>query len=299
MPNAEYGRAGGFSTDTVLRAGTTHWHGSAFEYNRIQALAQNNFFSKRAGLQDHLVRNQFGGSVGGPVYKDKTFFFATVEFQRDRSGSPVTFTGITQAFYNFVKSGAYEKWAEGTAQQNAGPNPQNPTDGTVGIGFCPQYLGAPCPGGLPNTATTGAFFNSLYAATPNTFPFGTRNFTNEPTDLFLGGTTWLPVDIYGDGSITNTSVFNQNRGSIKLDHKLTNRDQLAFTYVADLDNDTESTGGGDGSPDRLRPTSVARRSLALAGHIPSLRTLSMTSVQVICVTSATSPPSPPRELRRF
>ncbi len=74
VPNAEYGRAGGFTTDTVMKSGTNHFHGSAFEYNRIQALAQNNWFSNNQGLRDHLVRNQFGGSVGGPIWRDKTFF---------------------------------------------------------------------------------------------------------------------------------------------------------------------------------------------------------------------------------
>ena len=48
--NAEYGKAGGFVTDTVLKSGTNQWHGSLFEYNRVQALAANDFFSNRAGI---------------------------------------------------------------------------------------------------------------------------------------------------------------------------------------------------------------------------------------------------------
>ena len=47
--SAEYGKAGGFVTDTVLKSGTNQWHGSLFEYNRVQALAANSFFSNRAG----------------------------------------------------------------------------------------------------------------------------------------------------------------------------------------------------------------------------------------------------------
>ncbi len=86
--SAEYGKAGGFVTDTVLKSGTNQWHGSLFEYNRVQALAANSFFSNRAGVKDSLVRNQFGGSVGGPIIKDKTFFYFTTEFQRLRTAAP-------------------------------------------------------------------------------------------------------------------------------------------------------------------------------------------------------------------
>ena len=90
--SAEYGKGGGFVTDTVLKSGTNAWHGSVFEYNRVQALAANDWFSNAAGLQDHLVRNQFGGSFGGPIVKDKTFFFSSVEFHRLRQS--LAFRGI-------------------------------------------------------------------------------------------------------------------------------------------------------------------------------------------------------------
>jgi hypothetical protein len=243
VPNAEYGRAGGFATDTVLKSGTNKLHGSAFEYNRIQALAQNNFFSKRSGLVDHLVRNQFGGSIGGPIYRDKTFFYATSEFLRERSGNPGTFTGITQDFFNFVKGGNYEKWMEGTAFQNT-----TVVGGIDGEGFCPLYIGTTCPGAFSGVGTLGPLFTKLYNTNPSAYPFGTRNFTNVPTDLFLGGTAYTPVNIYGDGSIINSSTLNENRGSMKIDHKLSNRDQLEFTYAVELDNDLENTGGGDAFP---------------------------------------------------
>jgi hypothetical protein len=246
VPNAEYGRAGGFTTDTVLKSGTNRWHGSLFEYNRNQAITQNAWFSNNAGLRDHLIRNQFGGSIGGPIVKDKTFFYATVELQRFSTGSPTTYTGITQDFYNFVKSGAYATFMDGTTQQNTALNPNG--DGTVGTGFCPQYLGTTCPGAFAKAAALGPVFTSNYTATPNEFPFGTTNLTNEPTDLLLGGTTYLPVNIYGTGNITSSEKYAENRGTLKLDHKLTSKDQLAFTYSADLDNDVISTGGGGSTP---------------------------------------------------
>jgi len=245
VPNAEYGRAGGFATDTVLKSGTKTWHGSAFEYNRIQAITANNWFSDQQGLRDHLVKNQFGGSIGGPVYKDKTFFYATTEFERRSTGSPATFIGTTQAFVNFVQSGAYEQFMEGTANQSTAADPEDPNSGLTQQGFCPVYLGRTCPGAFSDTRTLGATFTKNYASNPTTFPYGNSFLSNEPTDLFGDGAYYLPVDLYAQGSVISSAKYAENRGTMKLDHKLTTRDQLSFSYLADLDNTTSNDGGGN------------------------------------------------------
>ena len=123
---AEYGKGGAFVNDTVLKSGSNDWHGSAFEYNRVQAFAANDFFSNASGIKDHLVRNQFGGSAGGPVVKDKTFFYATYERHTRREASPIVTTGTTQDFIKFVMSGAFETFMEtnpaGFCVANFGPN---------------------------------------------------------------------------------------------------------------------------------------------------------------------------------
>ena len=97
--SAQYGKAGGFVADTVLKTGANRYHGSLFEYNRVKALAANDFFSNRDGIQDSLVRNQFGFSFGGPIKKDKTFYFATAEWHKLRQGAPVTTTSFTEQFF--------------------------------------------------------------------------------------------------------------------------------------------------------------------------------------------------------
>jgi len=101
---AEYGKAGGFVTDTVLKGGTNQWHGSAFEYNRTQAYTANDWFSNNASpqIRDHLVRNQFGGSLGGPIKKDKTFFYGTGELHRLRTSTPVTATQAAEKCRTFA-----------------------------------------------------------------------------------------------------------------------------------------------------------------------------------------------------
>ena len=256
VPPAEYGRAGGFATDTVLKSGTKTWHGSAFDYNRIQALAQNGWFSKTAGLQDHLVRNQFGGSVGGAIYKDRTFFYATAEFQRQRQGSPVTYTAVTQDLYNFVNTGQFQKWAEGTAFQNGGAGITGATPG-----YCPLLTRTTCPGQFASAATLGNVFKGEYAQTgKQTFPFGTRNFTNLASDISYedgdtaptaanpNGFTPFPVNVYGDGSFIGTQVLNENRGTLKIDHRLTDKDQLSFTYSTDLTNQSYNYGASGTTP---------------------------------------------------
>jgi hypothetical protein len=249
-PQAEYGRAGGFATDTVLKSGSRTWHGSAFEYNRMQALAANGFFSNRAGLRNHLVRNQFGGSLGGPVYKNRTFFYASAEFQRQSQGEPLSYVGVTQQFLDFVKSGNYQKFLEGTAFQNTATVKTD--DGTTidGEGLCPVYLGKSCPGAFSKVGTYGPVFADLYNRFPSQFPTGVSTSSRDAIGqgLYSGDGFYYPVPVYGQGTITHTTKFNQNRGTMKLDHKLTERDQLAFTYLLDLETAAYNNGGGDASP---------------------------------------------------
>jgi hypothetical protein len=96
----------------VLKTGTNSWHGSAFEYNRLQALTANDFFSNRSGQKDHLVRYQFGGSLGGPILKDKMFFYTAGEVHHLRQGAPTSATSTTQEFLNFVNNGAFTSFLE-------------------------------------------------------------------------------------------------------------------------------------------------------------------------------------------
>ena len=81
---AEYGNAGGGIVNIVTRSGTNQLHGSAFEFLRNGDLNARNFF---APTQDTLKRNQFGGSVGGPIRRDRLFFFGTYQGTRATSAA--------------------------------------------------------------------------------------------------------------------------------------------------------------------------------------------------------------------
>jgi hypothetical protein len=83
--NAEYGRNTGAIIDVVTRSGTNGFHGDAYEFGRYNALGARDFFNRAPDPQNPYVRNQFGGSVGGPIIKNRTFFFVNAEFQRFRT----------------------------------------------------------------------------------------------------------------------------------------------------------------------------------------------------------------------
>lgn len=87
---AEYGHSMGSVTTAVTRSGTNTLHGTAFEYIRNHVLDAKNFFD--VDSPPPFIRNQFGGVVGGPVKKDKTFFFAGYEGLRQGLGTTLIAT---------------------------------------------------------------------------------------------------------------------------------------------------------------------------------------------------------------
>ncbi|NOT59194.1 MAG: carboxypeptidase regulatory-like domain-containing protein, partial [Acidobacteria bacterium] len=88
--SAEYGQAAGGVINVAIKAGTNNFHGSAFEFLRNDKLDANDFFANRAGLKRAPLRfNQFGGTLGGPVWRKRTFFFGS--FQGTRTSAANTF----------------------------------------------------------------------------------------------------------------------------------------------------------------------------------------------------------------
>src|SRR5215471_1914393 len=95
--DAEYGNYSGGQVNVATKAGTNSYHGSAFEFLRNTDFDARNFFNSSAvGPKDEFKRNQFGGTVGGPIKKDKLFFFVDYQGTRDIEGNVVT-TGAPSA----------------------------------------------------------------------------------------------------------------------------------------------------------------------------------------------------------
>lgn len=111
---ADYGNAGGTATMLTLKSGTNNFHGSAFEFLRNNVLDANGYFRNRnlnTAKRLNFKRNIFGGTLGGPIVKNKVFFFADYEGTQQRDGGPGTANVLPQAYRNgdlsaFVATGS-------------------------------------------------------------------------------------------------------------------------------------------------------------------------------------------------
>lgn len=80
--SAEFGRAGGAVINTAIRSGSNDFHGTAYDFIRNTALNATGFFKPRGGAKPTLIQNQFGGTFGGPIFRNRTFFFLDYEGYR-------------------------------------------------------------------------------------------------------------------------------------------------------------------------------------------------------------------------
>ena len=102
---ADSGRSSGAQINVITKSGTNTFHGSLYEYNRNTVAVANNWFNKEAQIAagepnkpGELIRNTFGGALGGPIKKDKLFFFANYEAQRTAENQQAILQVPTQSF---------------------------------------------------------------------------------------------------------------------------------------------------------------------------------------------------------
>src|SRR5262249_15296172 len=109
--DAEYGRNSGSVVNVVTKSGTNQFHGNVYEFFRNKVLNANAYcFSADGCSKPKFNQNQFGGTFGGPIKKDRTFFFVSYEGRRIRQGLPspavtvpsaIERPSATQAFSDF------------------------------------------------------------------------------------------------------------------------------------------------------------------------------------------------------
>lgn len=157
--SAEFGR-GGAQIIVATKGGTNEFHGSLLYFNRNRVTAANNFFSNRAGLQrPPFNRNEYGGSLGGPVLRNKLFFFGNFEGFRQTASVTLTTQMPTLALRNgdFTGLGAIRDPFNGGAPF---PNNRIPADRISSVAkgldrfFSDPNLTTANPGGLGNNFTT-------------------------------------------------------------------------------------------------------------------------------------------------
>lgn len=189
--DAEFGHSTGSTTNIITRSGTNQIHGAAWEFLRNDALDATNFFAKS---RDPLKQNQFGGTLGGPVRKDKTFLFGFYEGFRQRKGE-------TQG--STVPS----------LKQRQGDFSELCPEGFTG-GFCNN----------PNHQLFNVFFN---APVPNNqFQAFVNPFSKNLLSLF-------PMPNSGLNTYVSTQTLRDDRNQfgIRLDHYLSTVDTLNFRYA--------------------------------------------------------------------
>jgi hypothetical protein len=126
---ADYGRSSGGMINLETKGGSNAFHGNLREYNRNTLLEANDWFNNRDGIpRAPLVRNQFGGSIGGPLKRDKLFFFFDYEGLRqaqsvsyNRSVPTMQFRSGELAYVNSTTNPATGQPCDGTARLNTAP----------------------------------------------------------------------------------------------------------------------------------------------------------------------------------
>jgi hypothetical protein len=154
---ADMGRTSGAQVGLVTKSGTNQLHGSLYLENRNTLLEANDYFNNSIGApRTQLIRNVFGGSVGGPIKKNRIFYFFNYEGRRDASSVPVSRIVPTQDFRNGIFT--YKRKDGSTGQLS--PAQVQALD-PKGIGPDPAVLSLLKTYPLPNDPSQGDALNTL------------------------------------------------------------------------------------------------------------------------------------------
>ncbi|MFZ0860571.1 MAG: TonB-dependent receptor [Candidatus Sulfotelmatobacter sp.] len=217
--NADSGRSSGAQVSLVTKSGTNNFHGTLYEYNRSSIGEANDWFNEHAqvgsGLPNkpgELIRNTFGLSFGGPIIKDKLFFFATYEGQRTRENLQVTRTVPSM----LLRNGTIQYFdTNGTLQQLGPAQIASMDPNCSGLGTCPQGPGVnPAILALlntyptPNTTAAGDGLNFVGDTFPAAVPSKLDTYI-----VKLDGNLTSHQQLYVRGNLQNDHFVNSDPGS--------------------------------------------------------------------------------------
>jgi Carboxypeptidase regulatory-like domain/TonB dependent receptor len=253
--SAEFGSYEGGVISTTIKSGTNRFHGSAFEFYRdgnFNANSWANGLSTPVVAAPGLVWNQFGFAVGGPIIKNKLFFFADYEGQRfdtppsggnvfvltnaERGGdfSTLCASGFTGGVCNDMPGSKSQYYNALTGQNNAATASNQlvlPNTGGLGSGSCAGLSNSSFTANLPSSTTyyvnpaerPGCAGSNPGAIANNSLP-GAGFSENAVTSALLGGLA--QGNAQGNVSSLNGQQINNDQGDLKIDYNISDRDRL-------------------------------------------------------------------------
>jgi len=217
--SAEYGRNGGGVISVVTKSGTDSFHGSGFEFLRNDSLNANSFFNKIDGLpRDALKRNQYGGTLGGPIKKEKAFFF--VGYQGQRLSAQAT-TGSNRVYTPSELNGDFSHSGGDFGADPNGPDPLLACFLSGQYHNDPNHADGTSCGVAPST-----FFQSDPTKAFNAIIDPTK--IDPVTQKYIAAGL-LPTNAAGFANYQGAQTRNSNELTMKFDFIPSQRDKIAFT----------------------------------------------------------------------
>src|SRR5580658_1064832 len=220
--SAEYGERAGPTVLVTTKSGSNQWHGSLFEFFRNTKLNTDQYFTR---TPQKFNLNQFGGSLGGPIQKDKTFFFLDYQAKMQRLGVPFTGLVPTTAMTTPDAAGDYNFNLDPFGNprgSSAFPNLSNPY--SQAPFQCVPGTETPEPVASNGSQTAGAVCNTIPAALVN--PVAAKVIQLYPTPN--------AANLASGYNYVNQPVrkLNEGTGDIRVDHHFSTKDSIfgRFSY---------------------------------------------------------------------
>jgi hypothetical protein len=285
--SAEYGRATGGIINVATKSGSNTYHGTAYEFYRGAALASNSYENNANNLpKGNYVRNQFGFSAGGPIKKDKLFFFTNAEWLRLRS---------TVEQINLVPTPEFLALTAPATRSffNAFPLANRINGPTLTVGDVANELGLPAGSAFTSLpASLPAFGQARYRAPSDIEGEIAPSGTPQNSYLLLGRMDWnidAKTQLYGryalesqdffsgtnsvspySGFNTGSDAFNQNY-LLNLTYTVSPRLVSQSKFVYNRLNSQQPLGDQPPTPSlylRTTPTRIGGFLVALPGYLP-------------------------------
>jgi len=202
--SAEFGSSLGSTTNIITKSGSNRIHGALWEFLRNDVFDAKNYFAKTV---EPLKQNQFGGTIGGPIRKDKTFFFAFYEGFRNRQGETAgsTVPSLKQRSGDFSEQCISGFDAGGICKDRA------PSDPVTPIHQLYFLVTSPAPTPIPFNQLPPPFISSFAQSLLGLFP--------------------LPNSGLNTFTSTETKRDDSNQGGLRVDHYVSSSDSLNFRYM--------------------------------------------------------------------